>query len=82
MVYRNNIHKLTNELYSIYKNVFVHKIQDKNDIKYALKPLVYGIHKQYLETKKSTTWTDCKQYIYHLPSKQLLFALHRFEESD
>ena len=73
---RDTIHQLSNELYSIYKNVFIHKQTKKNEIPYHLKPLVYDIHKLYLENKKPTSWEDIKIYIHSLPPKKLLFALN------
>ena len=74
--YRDKIHKLSNDLYSTYKNVFIHKSIDKKDIPYHLNPLIYEIHKIYLKDKKPTTWTDIKNYIHGLPPKKLMFALN------
>ena len=74
--YREKIHELSNELYTIYKNVFIYKTADKKDIVYHLRPLVHDIHRNYLETKQPTTWTDIKQYIHSIPSKKLMFALN------
>ena len=74
--YRDKIHDLSNELFLTYKNVFIYKKMDKKEIPYHLKPLVYEIHKQYLETKNPTMWQDIKDYIHTLPSKKLTFALN------
>jgi len=74
--YRDKIHNLSNELYSTYKNVFIHKNTDKKDIPYHLNPLIYEIHKLYLKDKKPTTREDIKNYIHNLPPKKLMFALN------
>ena len=46
--YKEKIHSLSNDLYTTYKNVFIHKTTNKNDIPYHLKPMIYQIHKNYL----------------------------------
>ena len=74
--YRDNLHDLSNELYSEYKNVFIFKNKDKKEIKYHLKPLVYDLHKNYLKTKKPTTWSDIKDFMFNLPPKRIIFALN------
>jgi len=53
----------------MYKNVFIYKQNDKNEIPYHMKPMIYDIHKLYLESKEPTTWIDIKQYIHAMPSK-------------
>ena len=74
--YREKIHELSNNLYTTYKNVFIHKNVNKKEIEYHLKPLIYDIHRNYLENKSPTTWDDIKQYIHTIPSKKLMFALN------
>ena len=74
--YKEKIHSLSNDLYTTYKNVFIHKTTDKNNIPYHLKPMIYDIHKNYLNTKNPTTWTDIKDYIHTIPSKKLTFSLN------
>ena len=73
--YQTQLHELSNELYSIYKNVFIYKKKEKKEIPYYLNPLVSDIHQTYLETKKPTSWNDIKNYIHNLPSKKTAFAL-------
>ena len=46
------------------------------DIPYHLKPLVYDIHRNYLNTKDPTTWQDIKDYIHSMPSKKLVFSMN------
>ena len=75
--YRNKIHNISNELYTYYKNIYIYKKTNKKEIPYHLKPLMNDIHKQYLQTKKPTSWDDIKNYINNLPSKKLYFAINQ-----
>ena len=74
--YRDKVHKFSNDLYSAYKNVHVYKTMEKKEIPYHMKPLLYEIHGQYLETKEPTSWSHIKNYIHDLPPKKLIFALN------
>lgn len=74
--YRNKIHELSNELFTIYKNVFIYKKLQKNEIPYHLKPLIYDIHKIYLSNKTPIHWETIKDYIHNVPSKKLTFSLN------
>ena len=74
--YRNKIHKLSNELYNSYKNLYILKKIKKKDIPYYLKPLVTDIHKKYLSSNEKTTWIVIKTYIHCIPSKKLAYAIN------
>lgn len=74
--YKEKIHDLSNDLFTVYKNVFVHKSMNKNEIPYHLNPLVYDIHKKYLNTKVPTNWDSIKDYIHTMPSKKLVFSMN------
>uniref|UniRef100_A0A6C0FEQ9 RNA ligase n=1 Tax=viral metagenome TaxID=1070528 RepID=A0A6C0FEQ9_9ZZZZ len=74
--YKEKLHNLSNDLFTTYKNVFVHKSMDKKEIPYHLNPLVYDIHKRYLKTKVPTNWESVKDYIHTVPSKKLVFAMN------
>ena len=74
--YKEKLHNLSNDLFTTYKNVFVHKSMDKKEIPYHLNPLVYDIHKRYLKTKVPTNWESIKDYIHTVPSKKLVFAMN------
>jgi hypothetical protein len=74
--YKDKIHGLTNDLFTTYKNVFVHKSMDKKEIPYHLNPLMYDIHGIYLKTKLPTNWEAIKDYIHTVPSKKLVFAMN------
>ena len=64
--YKDKLHDLSNDLFTTYKNVFVHKSMNKNEIPYHLNPLVYDIHKRYLNTKIPTNWECIKDYMSEL----------------
>jgi len=74
--YKNKIHQLSNELFNIYKNVYIHKTLNKDDTPYYLNPLIYDIHGKYLSTKQPTTWQTIKDYIHIMPIKKLAFAIN------
>lgn len=74
--YKEKLHDLSNDLFTTYKNVFVHKSIDKKEIPYHLNPLVYDIHGRYLKTKMPTNWESVKDYIHTVPSKKLVFAMN------
>jgi hypothetical protein len=67
---------MSNDLFTTYKNVFIHKSLEKNEIPYHLKPLAYDVHRNYLDSKEPTTWTTIKDYIHTIPPKKLVFALN------
>ena len=74
--YKEKLHDLSNDLFTTYKNVFVHKSIDKKEVPYHLNPLVYDIHGRYLKTKIPTNWESVKDYIHTVPSKKLVFAMN------
>ena len=76
-LYRDKIHKMTNDLYSHYKNIKIHKKGDMQSCPYKLRPLLSKLHKKYLETKVPISWTDMKQFIHVLDTKQLVFVLNQ-----
>ena len=74
--YKDKLHNMSNDLFTTYKNVFIHKSTDKKEIPYHLNPMIYDIHRNYLENKNPTTWSTIKDYIHTMPSKKLAFALN------
>ena len=74
--YKSKLHNLSNDLFTTYKNVFVHKSTDRKEIPYHLNPLVYDIHKRYIKTNIPTNWESIKDYIHTVPSKKLVFAMN------
>lgn len=74
--YRDTLHKLSNDLYTHYKNTHIYKNADKRDVPYHLKPLVYEIHGHYLRDRTPIRWNDVKDYIHALEPKRLMFAIN------
>lgn len=76
--YRENLHKLTNDLYDIYKNVHIYKKVEASDIPYHLKPFVYELHGNYLKSQREnpTTWESVKNFVYNLPPKRLMYSIN------
>ncbi len=77
--YRNTIHKLSNELYTNYKNIYVFKKKSREETPYHLKPLIHDVHSIYKQSKKPISWDDIKNYIHSLPSKRIMFAINYSE---
>ena len=75
--FRKRVHSISQLLYQYYISVFVKKEVSKNEIPFALKPLIYEIHGQYLRDKQSISWTDIKQYMYELEPKRLQFVINK-----
>lgn len=73
--YRDQIHELTNELYSKYKNVYVFKKEERNTLPYHLKPFISEIHQVYKSTGVPLSFHFVKDYIHNLPSKRIVFSL-------
>ena len=82
--YRDTLHKMSNDLYTTYKDVYIYKKREKSDIPYHLNPMIREIHQRYIssivadpENKgKPTKWSDIKDYIHDLPPKRLMFAIN------
>ena len=74
--YRSQLHDLSNEIYSYYKRLHIHKSISKDKVPFHLKPLIKEIHNNYLKTKKPTSWNDIKDYTNNLPSKRVTFVLN------
>ncbi len=77
--YRNLIHKLSNELYTNYKNIYIFKKIERKNAPYSLKPFIQDIHSIYKKTKKPISWNDIKDYIHSLPPKRIAFAINYSE---
>jgi len=73
--YKKYLHIMTKELYDNYSNVFILKKQDKKEIPYQLKPLVYGLHDIYHQTHNKITFMKTIDYVNNLPSPKLTFVL-------
>ena len=69
---------IVDKLFNSYQSAFVHKTLEKKDVDYALKPLMYELHKTYLDTKKPTTYNMVKEYFHNLPVKKIQFVMNYY----
>lgn len=76
--YRDDLHKLTNDLYTNYKNLHIDKKIEANAVPYHLKPFVYELHGLYLQSgrSQSITWNKVKDFVYNLPPKRLMYSIN------
>lgn len=75
--YRKSVHAITQITFQYYQSVHISKEIEKNNIPFALKPLLYEIHGHYLKDKQGITWAFVKQYIHDLPPKRLQFVMNQ-----
>ena len=75
--YKYNLlfNKMINELHDTYKSIFIYKTLDKSDCYFQFKPLIFKIHKNYLQTKENTTKLIIKKYVMSLDVERLVFIL-------
>jgi len=74
--YRKKVHTITQLTYQYYCDVYIHKELNKQDIPFALRPLLYEIHGHYLEDKQGISWSYIKQYIHDLAPNRLQFVIN------
>lgn len=74
--YRDKIHTLTNDVYTMYKQIRIKKEKDIKDCPFIMKPLLFKLHKQYLESKIPISWSDMKRFMNELDAKQLVYILN------
>ena len=73
--FSNKYDIMINELYDNYIKMRITKEIKLNDVPYQLKPLIYNIHKIYLDTKKKINKITIETYIKSLDSYKILFIL-------
>ena len=73
--YRTKFNSIKFELHESYLDVFVRKEKTKDDVNYALKPLIYELHKYYLKDPKKNIVTTkvVNNYLHNLPGKKIMF---------
>ena len=77
--YKEKIHTLTNHLYDVYKDVFIYKNKEKNDINFFLKPLIFDIHACYLKQKIPIKFINIKEFVNNLDPKRLYFVIVNYK---
>ena len=76
--YRDKFKLIVDRLFISYQRVFVQKTLEKKEVDYALKPLIYELHKSYLNNKKPTTYNTVKEYFHNLPVKKIQFVMNYY----
>lgn len=71
--YREKLYKLTQIIYEYYKNIFIYKLYEKNEIPFKLRPTLYDIHKIYLKNKEAISFAIMKEYMYKLEPKRIAY---------
>lgn len=71
--------ELCSDLLSTYHDLFVNKTIKKKQVKYQLNPLVYELHKHYLQTKQYINKQYVDQYVNNLDTKRLVFTLNYYK---
>ncbi len=77
--YRNMIYIMKNELHECYINHFIRKTISTKDVPYQLKPLIFSLHKIYLNNKIKITNNIVNEFIYNMPEKKLCFVLNYYK---
>jgi hypothetical protein len=77
--YRGKYEHVKQTLYSDYVSVNIKKAKQIGDVNYALKPLMYALHRQYKETNEKITLKVVSDYMHSLPGKKILFILKYFD---
>jgi hypothetical protein len=76
--YKNKITFIINDIYKKYVNMFIHKNINNKNIPYQIKPIVYNIHKKYLNTQNNTSFNSVKKYFYKLPHNKITFIYNYY----
>lgn len=71
--FQEKLYNLTNIIYEYYKNVFIYKTYEKNDIPFKLRPSVYELHKLYLQGKEAISFNIMKDYMSTIEPKRIRF---------
>ena len=74
--YRDKIHTLTNDIYTMYKLIRIKKEKNIKDCPFIMRPLLYKLHKKYLETKIPISWSDMKRFVNELDTKQIVYIIN------
>lgn len=72
--YRETFNSIKQQLYDEYVSIFIRKEKSIKDIEYSLRPLVYELHKNYLETKEKISFQKVSDYMHKLPCKKIVFV--------
>ena len=75
--YRDDYNSIRDDIFNGYLSHFVHKNKELQDIPYPLRPILYELHKHYLETQERTTMKVVSDYLHHMDGKRITF-IHNY----
>ena len=76
--FKTKVHDFTQLLYDGYGVVFKEKRCKLTEMPFSMKPLLYTLHGQYLETRQPIAFSTVMEYVNSLPTAKLVFVLSRF----
>ena len=74
--YRKSIETTTMKLFNIYKNVYIFKTINKNNIPFELRPLCYEMHGIFINSKKSWKRENVIHYFNSLDPARIIFIIN------
>lgn len=78
--YKHKIHDFTQLLYDTYGVIFKEKRISLKEAPFSMKPLLYEIHKHYLETKQAVGFSFVMNFINNLPTPRFVFVMLKFDK--
>jgi len=76
-IYRDDYNSIRDDIFNGYLSHFVHKNKELQDISYPLRPILYELHKNYIETQERTTMTVVSDYLHQMDGKRITF-IHNY----
>jgi len=78
--YRKMIEIITMKLHSFYKECYIYKKKDKNEIPFELRPICYEMHGIYLESKQKWNRDNVIGYFNKMAPARMIFIIN-FEKN-
>ena len=75
--YRDDYNSIRDDIFIGYLSHFVHKNKELQDISYPLRPILYELHKNYIETQERTTMKVVSDYLHQMDGKRIAF-IHNY----
>ena len=80
MTFKRNFYKWSEKFYNFYIDCFIEKNMSLSNCQYEFKPLLYFLHKHYIEElrpkNKKVNFTFLKEYIKHIPTEKIMFSMN------
>ncbi len=75
--YRDDYNTIKDRIFNSYLSRFVYKNKTMEEIDFPLRPIIYELHKHYLETKEKTTIKVVSDYLHKMDGKRITF-IHNY----